>query len=208
DNDGALDNDDDFPRNPNEQNDLDGDGIGDNSDPDDDGDDWLDITELICLRGLDGVANTADDGYGDPMSSSVTPVDNESTESLQGGPDGLCNSIDPDDDGDGYPDPLDPDNIQAHEDAFKWDHTEWHDANNDGMGDEGTPLTFMDNVKADPQPFAISVIALLGAIVVVRRTMGGDEDEFDDEADFTEEFLDDDELEDAIDEAFDEEDED
>jgi len=144
------------------------------------------------------------------MSASVMPVDNESTESLQGGPDGLCNSIDPDDDGDGYPDPLDPENIQDHEDAFKWDHTEWHDANNDGMGDVGTPLTFMDNVKADPQPFAIAVIALLGAIFVVRRTMGGgDEDDFeDDDSDYTEEFLDDDDLEDAIDEAFDEEDED
>jgi hypothetical protein len=207
DGDGALDSDDDFPRNPNEQNDLDGDGIGDNSDPDDDGDGWLDITELICLRGLDGVANTADDGYGDPMSSSVTPVDNESTESMQGGPDGLCNSIDPDDDGDGYPDPLDSDNIQAHEDAFKWDHTEWHDANNDGMGDVGTPLTFMDDIKADPQPFIGALIGIIALVAIARRTMGGDEDEFDDEADFTEEFLDDDELEDAIDEAFDEEDE-
>ena len=38
--------------------------------------------------------------------------------------------------------------------------------------------------------------------------MGGDEEEYDDEADYTEEFLDDDELEDAIDEAFEEEDED
>jgi len=209
DNDGVLDNDDDFPRDPNEQNDLDGDGIGDNSDPDDDGDLWLDVTELICLRGLDGVMNTADDGYGDPMSASVTPVDNESTESLQGGPDGLCNSIDPDDDGDGYPDPIDPDNIQAHEDAFKWDHTEWHDANNDGMGDEGTPLTFMDNVQADPQPFAIALLAIIGLVVVAKRAMGGDEEEDEFEGiDETEAFMDEDELEEAIDEAFDEEDED
>ena len=34
--------------------------------------------------------------------------------------DGLCNAIDPDDDGDGYLDPVDENNIQPGEDAFKW----------------------------------------------------------------------------------------
>ena len=150
DNDGTMAGDDDFPRDANENNDLDGDGIGDNTDNDDDGDGWLDVTEMICLNA---------GGYGDPINADVMPHDNESTESAQGGPDGLCNAIDPDDDGDGFPDPLDEDNIVCNEnlceDAFKWDHTEWHDADADGSGDNGVALELMDDIRAEPGPFAM-----------------------------------------------------
>ena len=198
DNDGTIDVDDDFPMDPNENNDLDGDGLGDNTDNDDDGDGWLDVTEMICSNA---------GGYGDPINADVMPIDNETADG--GGPDGLCNAIDPDDDGDGFPDPIDPDNIVCNadlcEDAFKWDPLEWHDADADGAGDTGVVLEFMDNVRAEPQPFAIAVIAIIAALALARRAMGGDEEEDElDMYDETDQFLDDDELEDAIEEAFDE----
>ena len=222
DNDGTIDVDDDFPMDPNEQNDLDGDGIGNNPDNDDDGDGWLDVTEALCANA---------DGYGDPMNADVTPRDSEPD--FAAGPgedgiwgyviddqgvvynddtivgDGICNSLDPDDDNDGFPDPADEDNIVCNEflceDAFRWNPLEWHDADADGAGDNGVVLEFMDNVRAEPQPFAIAVIAIIAALAIARRVMGGDEeeDEFD-MYDETDQFLEDDELEDAIEEAFDE----
>ena len=139
------------------------------------------------------------------------PHDNESTESAQGGPDGLCNAIDPDDDGDGFPDPLDEDNIVCNadlcEDAFKWDHTEWHDADADGAGDNSVALELMDDIRAEPGPFAMAGLAVILGIVAIRRMGAEDEDydDYDEDADMTD-MLDDD-LEDAIDEAFDDEDE-
>ena len=50
-----------------------------------------------------------------------------------------------------------------------------------------------------------TVIAIIAALALARRAMGGDEeeDEFD-MYDETDQFLDDEDLEDAIDEAFDE----
>ena len=215
DNDGTLDVDDDFPMNPAESNDLDGDGIGDNADNDDDGDDWLDVTEALCA---------AAGGYGDPMNSAVVPRDSETDP----GPDGVygtddddpdtiigddvCDALDPDWDGDGAPNPADPDNPVCNadlcEDFFPWDPTEKHDANGDGLGDRGTELTFMDNFQAEPMPFIGVGIAVIALVALVRRGMGGDdEDDFDEDADYTEDFLDDEELDEAIDEAFDEDDE-
>ena len=69
DNDGVLDIDDDFPMNPSEYRDLDGDGVGDNQDNDDDGDGWLDTTEVLCT-------NTASSTC-DPNNAAVMPIDNE-----------------------------------------------------------------------------------------------------------------------------------
>ena len=214
DNDGELDVDDAFPMNPAEQNDLDEDGIGDNADNDDDGDGWLDVTEAICA---------AAGGYGDPMNSNVMPSDNDPGMDATSGPDGewgtaddtgtvgdlVCDAIDPDWDEDGFPNPADPDNPVCTdllcEDFFPLDPTEWHDANGDGLGDNGNELTFMDNFQAEPMPFIAAALAIIGMIVLVRRGMGtDDEDDFDEDADYTEEFLDDDELDEAIDEAFDE----
>ena len=214
DNDGELDVDDAFPMNPAEQNDLDDDGIGDNADNDDDGDGWLDVTEAICA---------AAGGYGDPMNSNVMPSDNDPGMDATSGEDGewgtaddtgtvgdlVCDAIDPDWDEDGFPNPADPDNPVCTdllcEDFFPLDPTEWHDANGDGLGDNGNELTFMDNFQAEPMPFIAAALAIIGMIVLVRRGMGtDDEDDFDEDADYTEEFLDDDELDEAIDEAFDE----
>ena len=214
DNDGELDVDDAFPMNPAEQNDLDEDGIGDNADNDDDGDGWLDVTEAICA---------AAGGYGDPMNSNVMPSDNDPGMDATSGEDGIwgtdddtgtvgdgvCDAIDPDWDNDEFPNPADPENPVCTdllcEDFFPLDPTEWHDANGDGLGDNGNELTFMDNFQAEPMPFIAAALAIIGMIVLVRRGMGtDDEDDFDEDADYTEEFLDDDELDEAIDEAFDE----
>ena len=200
DNDGTLDADDDFPMNPAESNDRDGDGIGDNADNDDDGDGWLDVTEMIC---------EAAGGYGDADNGAVTPLDNETNV----GPDGIYGTDDDFEDGDGVCNALDPDwdndGTGNEDDVFPYDPTEQVDADGDGAGDRGTPLTFMDDVRADPQPFVMALLGIIALVFIARRAMGGDdEDEYDDEADYTEEFLDDDELDDAIDEAFDEEDED
>ena len=217
DNDGTLDIDDDFPMNPAEQNDLDGDGIGDNTDNDDDNDDWLDVTEALCA---------AAGGYGDPMNAAVVPKDSETEPGPDGvygtdddDPDtvigdGVCDALDPDWDGDGAPNPADPDNpvcnAELCEDFFPWDPTEKHDANSDGLGDRGTPLGLMDDIQADPMPFIGAGVAVIALVALARRGMGGEDedDDFDEDADYTEDFLDDDELDEAIDEAFDEEDED
>ena len=218
DNDGTLDIDDDFPMNPSESNDLDGDGMGDNADNDDDGDGWLDVTEAICA---------AAGGYGDPMNANVVPVDNDPGADATAGPDGewgtdddtgtvgdgVCDALDPDWDNDGAPNPADADNVVCDadlcEDSFPRDPNEKHDADGDGAGDKGTPLTFMDDFQAEPMPFVAAFLAIVGLIVIARRATGGeDDDDFDEDADYTEEFLEDEDLDEAIDEALDDEDED
>ncbi|MFL2956710.1 MAG: hypothetical protein ACJZ39_04515 [Candidatus Thalassarchaeaceae archaeon] len=175
DNDGRLDIDDVFPTNPREQDDNDGDGIGDNEDSDDDNDEWSDEVEALCA---------ANGGSGDSRTASITPVD------LDG--DGICDAIDPDDDGDGYPDPVNPNDPQEFEDFFPRDATEWHDNNGDGVGDVGTPLTLMDDIEADPAPFAgVSIVVLAGIALIARSSRGGVEEDDDlDMYDETDEFLD------------------
>ena len=201
DNDGTIDIDDAFPMDPSEQIDLDGDGFGDNSDQDDDGDGWLDVQEIIC-------ANAG--GSGDARNANVMPIDNETnvgpdmeygTEDDTLSPDGLCNAIDPDDDGDGYLDPVDEDNIQPGEDAFKWDPTEQFDNNNDGLGDNETPLTLLDDMKAEPAPFAGVGVAIMLLGYAANRARGGraEVDEFGEDEDFTEDFMDDEEDDDLED---------
>jgi hypothetical protein len=214
DNDGTLDIDDVFPFNPNEQNDLDGDGIGDNSDIDDDGDGWLDTTELICRNA---------GGYGDPRNADVMPIDNETDvgpdgifgtddDTIVG--DGLCNQIDPDDDNDGFPDPAvytvnaagACTSCEDWEDHFPWDPTEHFDANDDGKGDAGTPLTLLDDIKAEPLPFIGIALAVLLVIVAIARSGGGkDEEDELDLYDETEQFLDDEDFEDLGEDEEDEE---
>ena len=194
DNDGTIDVDDAFPMDPSEQMDLDGDGVGDNADQDDDGDGWLDVTEVIC-------ANAG--GFGDARNANIMPIDNETDVGPDGEfgteddtivGDGLCNAIDPDDDGDGYLDPVDENDIQPGEDAFKWDPTEQFDNNNDGLGDNANPLTLLDDMKAEPAPFAgIGVGILLLGYAVSRSRGGRADDDFSEDEDFTEEFMDEEE---------------
>jgi len=82
DNDMVMDLEDAFPMNPKESNDIDGDGIGDNSDTDADGDNWPNSAEIICNSDLFDPISVPDDYDGDWS----------------------CDLIDPDDDNDLYPD--------------------------------------------------------------------------------------------------------
>ena len=210
DNDGVLDLDDAFPMNPFETRDLDGDGIGDNADIDDDGDGWLDTMEVLCRNAAGGV--------GDPNNANVMPIDNETDPGADGVygtdddqpdvivGDGICNALDPDDDGDGVPDPVDYTlnsagvciTCEEWEDHFPWDPTEQYDGNDDGLGDNANPLSILDDIKAEPLPFiGIALVAILMLALIARTAGGGrdDDDEFD-MYDETEQFLDDEDFED------------
>ncbi len=136
DNDSVNDLDDDFPLNPNEARDTDGDGIGDNADNDDDGDGWTDSAESLC--------DTS------PLSQTSVPLDTDE--------DGTCDMLDMDDDNDGVPDSGD---------LFPKDELEWEDANNDGLGDNGNPLSLIDKMELNPGITALALIAILAAVGAV-----------------------------------------
>ncbi|AQP98746.1 hypothetical protein B0W48_02375 [Pseudoalteromonas aliena] len=131
--DGVVDSEDAFPKNKNESRDTDLDGIGNNSDTDDDGDGVLDIDDAFPLDSsetldtdLDGIGNnsdTDDDGDGVPDIDDAFPLD--SSETLDTDLDGIGNNSDTDDDEDGV---LDVD------DAFPLDSSEILDTDLDGIG--------------------------------------------------------------------------
>ena len=127
-----------FPNDPTEWIDTDGDGIGNNADPDDDNDSYNDTIEIDCLS--------------DPLDNVSVPLDNDL--------DGICDELDPDDDNDGLEDvnetaslpatdPFLPDTdgdgvcdgpvaingtCTAGPDAFPTDPSEWLDTDGDGIG--------------------------------------------------------------------------
>jgi len=132
-----------FPDDPIEWQDNDGDGLGDNQDPDDDNDGVSDLVEGLCFTDPkdpndipgdydeDGILNCFDedddqDGYpdedeiecgSDPLNELDKPLDTDN--------DLLANCVDPDDDNDTY---LDED------DAFLLNDAEWLDTDGDGIG--------------------------------------------------------------------------
>ena len=109
DNDGYLNEDDEFPFDPLEWIDLDGDGIPDNADQDDDN---------------DGVPDISVNWREDYLIQDLFPNDpNESTDFDR---DGVGDNGDPDDDNDGVNDNLD---------AFPFNPYEWLDSDNDSIGD-------------------------------------------------------------------------
>ena len=136
--------------------DFDGDGIGDATDPDDDNDGVVDISdafprdasETLDTDG-DGIGNNADsdddgDGYVDVNDD--FPLDGSEYVDTDG--DGIGNNADTDDDGDGVADasdafPLDAtevadtdgDGVGDNADAFPQDATEVADSDMDGVGD-------------------------------------------------------------------------
>lgn len=179
-----------FPFNELWQKDTDGDGIGDFADNDDDGDGWLDITEKLCA---------AAGGRGDSMISSEMPVDSDWNPGADGEHgtdddfaegDGICDALDPDTDGDGFPNPMNPLSPEAWEDHFPTDNTEWYDANGDGKGDNGVKPTILDDVSADPLPFVGVLVAIVGlGIGLTRMANTGSKDEEVD-GDYTDEFED------------------
>ena len=184
DGDGVDDDLDAFPYDTMETNDHDGDGIGDLADSDDDNDGWYDYAELACLSA---------GGAGDKNNANEYPNDFDV--------DGVCDAVDPDDDNDGFPDPACVgsastteyvDCAVGDEDRFPRDSAEWYDANEDGLGDNGAPVTLIDNIKYDPVPY-VGIVGVIGAMgygllqMSQRAGLGGDED---DAEDYTEEFED------------------
>ena len=108
DNDGYLNENDQFPNNPNEWIDADGDGIPDNTDNDDDND------------GISDISVNWRDNY---ITQDIFP--NDPNESSDNDRDGIGDNADPDDDNDGY---LDED------DAYPLNPNEWLDSDNDLIG--------------------------------------------------------------------------
>ena len=122
-----------FPLDASEQLDTDLDGIGNNADSDDDGDEIedssdafpLDATESADTDG-DGVGNNTDtDDDGDGVLDSADSFPLNASESLDTDGDGIGNNADPDDDGDG---------VEDTSDELPLDATEIIDTDSDGIG--------------------------------------------------------------------------
>jgi hypothetical protein len=145
-----------FPMDASEHVDSDGDGIGDNEDPDDDNDgvtDGLDAfpydpSEWDDLDG-DGIGDNSDnDTDGDGIDNEFDQFDQDPTTSADNDGDGADDDSDADDDNDGVPDvsdwaPMDP--------------NEQYDTDGDGIGDNEDPdddndgeLDFEDAFPLDP----------------------------------------------------------
>lgn len=126
DGDGVLDSVDEFPNDPDEWEDSDDDGVGNNQDLDDDQDGYPDQDEITCGS--------------DPLNGSNTPLDTDQ--------DLLANCVDPDDDNDDYLDeddafPLDPSEwIDTDGDGIG--NNEDRDDDNDCYSDS-TELTYQSN---------------------------------------------------------------
>ena len=134
DNDGIVNSKDNCPRISNsKQSDIDGDGIGDVCDSDNDNDGYrngndyfpLDSTEWFDTD-LDGIGNNADtdddnDGYLD--TEDAFPLNPKEWLDTDG--DGIGNNLDKDDDND---------NVIDRKDAFPLDSSEWLDTDKDGIG--------------------------------------------------------------------------
>ena len=108
DNDGYLNEDDQFPNNPNEWIDSDGDGIPDNADNDDDN---------------DGVYDFSVNWQENYISQDLFP--NDPNESSDNDRDGIGDNADTDDDNDG---------VEDSQDAFPFNPNEWLDSDNDSIG--------------------------------------------------------------------------
>ena len=134
DGDGVSDEEDQFPKDPNEQTDTDGDGIGNNADTDDDGDEIEDEFDRFPVdpnehsdKDGDGVGDnndTDDDNDGVDDVDDRFPADPNESEDTDG--DGVGDNNDTDDDGDGVPDGADD---------FPLDSRETIDTDSDGIGD-------------------------------------------------------------------------
>ncbi|WP_052379833.1 MULTISPECIES: thrombospondin type 3 repeat-containing protein [unclassified Pseudoalteromonas] len=130
----VSDEEDDFPDDPSESSDIDGDGIGDNTDDDIDGDSVLndddafpnDPNEWSDLDS-DGIGDNSDtDRDGDGVLNEEDAFPNDPNEWSDLDSDGIGDNSDADRDGDG---------VLNENDAFPNDATEWADLDNDGIGD-------------------------------------------------------------------------
>jgi alpha-tubulin suppressor-like RCC1 family protein len=117
---------DEFSIDPNEWLDTDLDGIGNNADTDDDGDNVLDAEDLFPLDASEW-ADTDNDGLGD-NSDNCPQVANDSQEDMDA--DEIGDQCDTDTDGDGVENTLD---------VFPFDVTEALDSDADGIGNNADP---------------------------------------------------------------------
>ena len=130
--------------------DTDNDGTCDFLDPDDDNDSVMDVDDDLPEdpneskdTDGDGIGNNADlddddDGWSDyPRCCAISPLSEQSVPE-DTDMDGDCDMLDTDDDNDGVPDDRD---------VFPKNADEWEDPNNDGLGDNGNPLSLIDNMK-------------------------------------------------------------
>ncbi|WP_446830052.1 reprolysin-like metallopeptidase [Candidatus Foliamicus sp.] len=166
DGDGFVESVDDFPKDPSEWRDTDGDGVGDRADVDDDGDGVPDVEDAFPLDTAesydadgDGIGDNADDdddGDGckddvdafpvDPQECSDSDGDGvgdnadafpmDALETIDTDGDGVGDNADDDDDGDGTQDSVD---------EFPLDPHDWRDSDGDGVGDTA------DFWPADPE---------------------------------------------------------
>ncbi|WP_448546983.1 S8 family serine peptidase [Thalassotalea fusca] len=154
DGDGIVDLVDDFPYDPSEYKDTDGDGIGNNADTDDDNDGvddgWdqfpEDPSESVDTD-WDGIGNNADvddDNDGVLDENDAFPLD--ATEWLDTDSDGIGNNTDTDDDNDGVEDSAD---------AFPLDASESVDTDNDGIGNNADTDDDNDGVPDSTDAFPL-----------------------------------------------------
>tara|TARA_S200000501_G_scaffold8399_1_gene7479 strand:- start:2580 stop:5696 length:3117 start_codon:yes stop_codon:yes gene_type:complete len=160
--------------------DTDDDGTCDFLDPDNDNDSVMDVDDDFPEdqneskdTDRDGIGNNADeddddDGWPDssellcdtsPLSDQSVPEDTDM--------DGNCDLLDMDDDNDGVPDSRD---------VFPKDVNEWEDLNNDGLGDNGHPLSLADRMKLNPGISALAIlviVSLLGVLIYSNASSRG-----------------------------------
>jgi len=133
DGDGVVDENDSFPNDPNESQDLDGDNIGDNSDEDDDGDGWLDVDEIDCNS--------------DPLNENSMPIDTDS--------DSICDILDDDDDNDGV---LDIDDAFPTNENETTDTDGDTIGNNEDIDDDGDSFFDSEEIDCSSDPLDASSI--------------------------------------------------
>jgi hypothetical protein len=133
---------DDFPLDASETADFEGDGIGDNADPDDDNDGIPDTQDSMPFdTDNDGLNNNIDD---DDDSDGILDVNDGSP--LDTDNDTLTNDVDTDDDNDGYADNID---------AFPLDFFEHLDTDGDGIGNNADTDDDGDGLGDDYDAFPL-----------------------------------------------------
>ncbi|MEM7113479.1 MAG: Ig-like domain-containing protein [Chloroflexota bacterium] len=154
DDDGVDDGDDPFPTDPNEWNDNDGDGTGDNADSDDDNDGVDDASDNCVLVANPDQADTDGDGDGNACDADD---DNDNVDDVVDNCPLIANSDQLNSDNDSYGDLCDDDDdndgVLDGDDAFPTDPTESNDNDGDGIGDNADPDDDNDGVDDGDDAF-------------------------------------------------------